>query len=121
MPRRDLRATTPEAQRLEPSGERELGLRRVPAACELLGHRAAAVHLHPETIEAECLRPFDSGVVASGIAEAVARFACLARGAHPPGLTRLTSLTRPTRPTRPIKRQLHCLSPSREGETTQAL
>src|SRR5258705_3290479 len=101
MPRRDLRATTPEAQRLEPSEERERGLRRVPAACELRGHRTAAVHLHPETIEAECLRPFDSGVVASGIAVTVACFACLASGTHPPRLTRLTSLTPPHPPLKP--------------------
>src|SRR5258705_2683682 len=115
MPRRDLRATTPEAQRLEPSEERERGLRRVPAACELRGHRTAAVHLHPETIEAECLRPFDSGVVASGIAETVARFACLARGAHPPRLTRLTSLTRPPRPPKPPP---PCPSPFPPARTT---
>src|SRR6185436_16800423 len=112
MTRGDLRATTPEAQRLEPSGERELGLRRVPTAGKLRGHRAPAVHLHPETVEAERLRPFDRRVVAAAVAEPVARFACLARGAHPPRFTGLACLPRPTRS---IKRQLHRLSPSLEA------
>src|SRR5256885_5414133 len=105
----NLSATPPTAESLEFPRQRELGLRGIPPARELRRHRAAAVDLHPEAIEAERLRPIDAGIVLLAAAEPVARFARLARRAHPHAPSRPS---RTVHPSRFVERQLHRLSPS---------
>jgi hypothetical protein len=80
MPRRDLCATTPQRQFLERVVERQADLRGVPAARQLRGDGLAPGDLHPETIEAQCLRPI--GLRMRLVAESVASLAGTAAGAE---------------------------------------
>jgi len=83
MPRRDLRTSSPSACLFELPRQRQFRLRRVPAACELLGGRTTAVDLHPEAVEAQSFRTVDCGVVVLAIAEPITCLALAARRTQP--------------------------------------
>ena len=116
----DLRTPPPPSCLIQLSGERQFSLRGVPATRQLRGRGAAAVHFHPEAIEAQGFRTIDGRVVILAVAEPIPRLTFAARRAEPRlygiGPHRIAA----TRPRRDppigfpaIKRQLHRhLSPS---------
>ena len=80
--RGDLRSAAAAAQRIELSCQRQAGLRRIPPFGKLRSSRLAAIDLHAEAIEAECVRAADNRIVFL-VPETVARLARAASRTHP--------------------------------------
>ena len=79
----DLRTSPPSSCLFQLSGQRQFSLRGVPAARQLRGRGAAAVHFHPEAIEAQGFRTIDGRVVVLAVAEPIPCLAFAARRAEP--------------------------------------